>query len=118
MSEIGFQETRHCLTLLLPEDLGGAFLEDIRNQILNAVTARRDIRAVIFDCSNLRLIDLLDIGTLINLVNCIKLMGKKVGFCSISAALAAVLVNSELALADCTYGFNLDDAIGKLQLQA
>lgn len=115
MREIGFQVTRHCLTLLLPEDLGGSFLEEIREEILQAIMSRRDVGAVVFDCTNLRLIDQCDMQKLIDLVNCIKLMGKKVGFCSISAALAAVLVGFNQSIGGCTYGFNLDDAIGKLQ---
>ena len=92
MREIGFQVTRHCLTLLLPEDLGGTFLEEIREEILQAVSSRRDVVAVVFDCTNLRLIDQHDLQKLLDLVTCIKLIGKKVGFCSISAALAAVMV--------------------------
>lgn len=115
MKEIGFQVTRNCLTLLLPEDLGGAFLEEIREEILQAITSRRDIGAVVFDCTNLRLIDQQDMQKLLDLVNCIKLIGKRVGFCSISAELAAVLVNFSITITNCTYGFNLDDALGKLQ---
>lgn len=115
MTDIGFQITRDCLTLILPLDIGGAYLEDIRQETLKILASRRDARAVIFDCTNLRLIDQQDVQNLLDLVNCIRLMGKRVGFCSISAGLAAVLVNLNLDMSSCIYGFNLDDTIGKLQ---
>jgi anti-anti-sigma regulatory factor len=116
MRDVGFQVTRHCLTLLLPDDLGGAYLEEIRAEILQAIASRRDVSAVVFDCTNLRLVDQQDMRCLVDLINCIKLMGKKVGLCSISAGMAAVLVSLNVDITGCIYGFNLDDAIGKLQV--
>lgn len=114
MKDISFQVTRNCLTLLLPDDLGGVYIDDIRAEILEAIRLRRNIKAVIFDCINLRLIDHFDTQMLVDLVACIRLMGKQVGFCSIGPGLAAVLVSFNHEIQECTYGFNLDDTIAKL----
>lgn len=115
MQETQFQTTRHCLTLLLPEDLGGIYLKTIHHSVLQELAVSRLTQAVIFDCTNLRLLDAQDLHALRQLVDCIQLMGKRVGFCSIGASLAAVLVNLNLELSGCYFGRSLDNVISRLE---
>jgi anti-anti-sigma regulatory factor len=114
MQEMQFQIIRHCLTLLLPEDLGISYLRAIHSSVLQELAGCRRTKAVIFDCTNLRLLDAQDLKELCQLVDCIQLMGKRVGFCSISAGLAAVLVNQNLQPSGCCFGRSLDDVISLL----
>jgi len=116
MNETQFQITRRCLTLLLPDDLGGSYLNAIRATVLQELAASRQAQAVIFDCTNLKLIDAQDLQELCQLVDCIQLMGKRVGFCSISAGLAAVLVTLNLQPSGCCFGRSLDDVISRLAM--
>ena len=82
--------------------------------MLDALHQQQQINAVVFDCTNLELIDQRDLDQLLEMTNCIQLMGKKVGFCSIRASLAAVMVNLSFDLQQCCFGLTLDDAINKL----
>ena len=114
MSLAQFQITKGCATLLLPNDFGGDYAWQIREILLDALHQQQQINAVVFDCTNLELIDQRDLDQLLEMTNCIQLMGKKVGFCSIRASLAAVMVNLSFDLHQCFFGLNLDDAINKL----
>ena len=114
MSLAQFQTTRGCATLLLPNDFGGDYARQIRETLLEALHQQQQIHAIIFDCTNLELIDQRDLNQLLDTVRCIQLMGKRVGFCSISASLAAVMVNLSLEWDQCCFGLNLDDTINRL----
>jgi anti-anti-sigma regulatory factor len=114
MSAAQFQTTRGCATLLLPRDFGGDYAQEIREQLLATLHREQQIHAVVFDCTHLQIIDKQDLNQLLATVQCIKLMGKRVGFCSISASLAAVMVNISFELKECRFGLNLDDAINRL----
>jgi anti-anti-sigma regulatory factor len=109
-----FQITMGCATVLLPDDFGGDYARQIRESLLSALHQQRQINAIVFDCTNLELIDQRDLDQLLETVRCIQLMGKRVGFCSIRASLAAVLVNLSLELEQCCFGLSLDDTINKL----
>jgi anti-anti-sigma regulatory factor len=115
MNSTQFQVTRNCATLLLPRDFGGSDALEIRNSLLESLHRLPKINGVVLDCSNLTLIDRLDLQQLLDIVHCIRLMGKKIGFCSIGASLAAVLVNLNAELSDCCFGINLDDTLRKLE---
>lgn len=114
MTSAQFQITMGCATLLLPNDFGGDYARQTRETLLTALHHQRQINAVVFDCTNLELIDQRDLDQLLETVRCIQLMGKRVGFCSIRASLAAVLVNLTLELEQCCFGLSLDDTIHKL----
>lgn len=115
MSSTQFQITRNCATLLLPRDFGGNDAVEIRNNLLESLHKLPKVNGVILDCSNLTLIDRLDLKQLLDTIHCIHLMGKKIGFCSIGASLAAVLVNLNADLDHCYFGVNIDDVMGKLE---
>lgn len=114
MQQTQFQITRGCLTMMLPEDLGGSWLSAMRATVLQELAVSRQAVAVIFDCTNLRLLDAEDLRELCQLVACIQLMGKRIGFCSISASMAAVLVSLEVSVQGCCFGRSLDDVILRL----
>lgn len=109
-----FQITRSCLTLLLPEDLGHQHIERLMRSLLPNLSENNRVASVIFDCTHLRLIDPTDLGELMGLVQTISLMGKGVGFCSISPGFAALLVDLDLASHHAIFGRDLDDAIARL----
>lgn len=114
MNKAQFQITRNCATLLLPNDYGGADADQIRSELLHSLHQQQNIQAIIFDCTNLELIDQQDLNQLLNTIRCIQFMGKQIGFCSVGASLAAVLVNLSVDMKDCCFGLDLDDAINRL----
>ena len=111
MEQTHFQITRGCLCLMLPEDLGGQDTSMIKDALLKHIHQHHRTRCVIFDCTKLRLLDQRDLDDLMELVTCIKLMGKSVGFCSIGATLAAVLVTLKMDPSEFHFGQSLDDVI-------
>ena len=111
MEQTHFQITRGCLSLLLPEDLGGQDTRSLRESLLKHLHQHHKTNSVIFDCTKLNLLDQRDLDELMELVTCIKLMGKNVGFCSIGATLAAILVTLKMDTSECHFGQSLDDVI-------
>jgi anti-anti-sigma regulatory factor len=109
-----FQITRGCLTLLLPEDLGHQHIERLTGSILPHLSEHSRVASVVFDCTHLRLIDPTDLAELMGLVQTIVLMGKGVGFCSISPGLAALMIDLDLPQNRAIFGRDLDDAIARL----
>ena len=111
MEPTHFQIMRGCLCLLLPEDLGGQDTRMISEALLRHLHQHHGTHCVIFDCTQLRLLDQRDLDELMELVTCIRLMGKHVGFCSIGATLAAILVTLKMDSSECHFGQSLDDVI-------
>jgi anti-anti-sigma regulatory factor len=109
-----FQITRGCLTLLLPEDLGHHHIERLTGSILPHLSEHSRVASVVFDCTHLCLIDPTDLAELMGLVQTIGLMGKGVGFCSISPGLAALMIDLDLPQNRAIFGRDLDDAIARL----
>jgi anti-anti-sigma regulatory factor len=106
-----FQITRGCLSLLLPPDIGSQTTFLLRDALLKHLHLHTKTSGVIFDCTNVQLIDQQDLDDLVDLIKCIQLMGKQVGFCSIKSSLAAVLVSLQMKARDCCFGHSLDDVI-------
>ena len=114
MDQTNFQITRGCLSLLLPEDLGGQDTRSLRDALLQHLQHHHKTNGVIFDCTKLHLLDQHDLDELMELVTCIQLMGKNVGFCGIGSTLAAILVTLKMDASECHFGQSLDDVINFL----
>ena len=105
---------RQTLVAKLPNNFDHVTLDTISSQILQEVSRVKRIKSVIFDMADVTTVDQLDLNALLDTMKAVRLIGARIGLCSISPGVSALIVKSGLQLPYQAAGHDIEDIISKI----
>jgi len=105
---------RRTLIAKLPNNFDSQLLQAISSEILQTVSTNKEINSVVFDLSNITTIDRFDLNALHDVMKAVKLVGARIGLCSIGPGIAALIVNSGIHLPHQAAGHDIQDTMDLL----
>lgn len=112
-SNIPFQVTHGCLVASLHGVVDDSHLIDFQNQILREVKTIL-VKGVVLDMSQVRVIDDITFGRLIQVSDSLKMLGSTVTYCGFQPAVVAALVHFDADISRVQAFYNLESAVSYL----
>jgi len=105
---------RQTLVAKLPNNFDQVTLDTISSQILEEVTRVKRIKSVIFDMADVTTVDRLDLNALLKTMKAVRLIGARIGLCSINPGVSALIVKSGLRLPYQAAGHDIEDTMSRM----
>ena len=105
---------RQTLVVKLANNFDHITLDTILSQILQEASRVKRFKSVIFDLADVNIVDLLDLNALLETMKAVRLTGARIGLCSISPGISALIVKSGLRLPYQAAGHDIEDTIQRM----